>query len=129
MASMTLPTASRISARIAAAAASHPILRRALASQLHAEMLGAEDSLSTAADWRALARLLLDCEIGLYPRPHMVPPVAGDMDRALVFSGLGRDAHNRGVMMCVRCERAALRAGRAKRVPRVIDAVCVEVVA
>lgn len=122
---MTLPTARPLSARIAAAVSSHPILRRAIASSLYVEMLAAPDAIGTAADWRALSRVLLDCEIELYPKPHMVPSVAGDMGRALEFSALSRDAHNRGVMMRLRCEQAALRAG--KRVPRVIDAVCREV--
>ncbi len=125
---MTLPNASArptIAARIAAALRSHPILRRAVAPALHAEMLGLEDSLGTAADWRALSRVLLDCEIELYPCPDMVPRVAGDMVRALEFAELSRDAHNRGVMMRLRVERAALRS--RKQAPRVIDAVCTEV--
>lgn len=122
---MTLPTARPLSARIAAAVSSHPILRRAIASSLYVEMLAAPDAIGTASDWRALSRLLLDCEIGLYPRPHMVPPVAGDMDRALEFSAMSRDAHNRGAMMRVRCDGAARRSGR--RMPRVIDATWTEV--
>jgi hypothetical protein len=123
--SMTPPTYRSLAARIAAAAFAHPILRRALVSALYAEMLRAPDAIGTAADWRALSRVLLDCEIELYGRPHMVPPEAGDILRALEFSALSRDAHNRGVMMRLRVERAALRSGR--RVPRVIDATCTEV--
>lgn len=122
---MTPPTTARLSARIAAASSAHPILRRALVSRLYAEMLLAPDAIGTAADWRALSRVLLDCEIEMYGKPHMVPPVAGDIHRALEFAGLSRDAHNRSVMMRVRVERAALRGGR--RVPRVIDATCTEV--
>lgn len=111
-----------LSARIAAALSLHPILRRAAAQALHAAMLRLPDSIGTAANWRALSSVLLECEIELYPRPHMVPPVAGDIGRALEFSALARDAHNRGVMMRMRCERDALRSGR--RVPRVIEAEC-----
>lgn len=83
------------------------------------------DSVGTAADWKALGRLLRECSIDLYPRPHMVPPVAGDIHRAMEFSKLADQAWNCGTMMRLRCERDALRAGR--RVPRIIDAACVEV--
>lgn len=114
-----------IAARIAAALSLHPVLRRATAQALHAEMSRLDDSMGTAADWRALSSLLRECEIELYPRPHMVPPVAGDIDRAMQFGALATDAWNRGTMMRLRVERDAIRRGR--RVPRVIDAVCVEV--
>ncbi len=111
-----MPLPSTLSARIRAASDSHPILRRALASQLYAEMAKLPDSLGLAADWRAIGRVLIACEVELY---------ADDMDRAREFFALGRDAHNRSVLMGVRCKGAALRAGR--RVPRVIEATCVEV--
>ena len=122
LSSMTLPTSSTLSARIAAASAAHPILRRAFASQLYAEMAKLPDSIGLAADWRALSRLLLACEVELYPRPHTVPPVAGDMDRALEFAEMGRKAYNHSVLMGVRVKGKAMRKG--KRAPRVIDATC-----
>lgn len=115
-----------LSARIAGALSLPSILRRAVALSLHAEMLGLADTMGTAADWRALARLLRECSLELFPRPHMVPPVDGDYDRAFAFGALADDAWNRSTMMRVRIERDALREGR--RVPRVIEATCTEVV-
>lgn len=117
----TAPRAS-IASRIAAASLSHPILRRAIAAQLHAEMSRMPDDIGLAADWRALGRLLRVISVELMqPRGS----VEG-FDRGVAFGALADDAHNRGVMMRVRVERQALRAGR--RVPTVIDAVCREVV-
>lgn len=80
------------------------------------------DSIGTAADWRALGRLLRACEVDLY-----ATKTVADFDRALEFSALSNDAHNKGVLMRVRVERDAIRRGR--RVPRIIDAACREVVA
>lgn len=118
---MPLPS---ISSRIRAASSAHPILRRALASRLHAEMSELPDSLGLADAWRALGRVLLNCEVELYPRRHATPPQAGDMDRALEFAEMYRDAHNRGVMMRLRCEQQAR---RTRRAPRVIEVEGVEV--
>ena len=120
---MPLPTP--LCDRIRATFPLSPILRRAVAAALHAELTTAGDSLANASNWKLLASLLHECEVELYPRPHMVPPGAGDLDRALEFSALADDAHSRAVMMRVRCERDALRATR--RTHRIIDAVCVEV--
>lgn len=116
-----LHTKLALSARIAAAASLPSILRRAVVQALRAEMVELSDSLSLAGDWKALGRLLRDCEIELYPHP----PVAGDMERALAFSALADDAWNRGTMMRVRVERDALRSQRRR--PRVIDAAYTEV--
>jgi hypothetical protein len=116
---MTLPTASArpaLAARIAAASTSHPILRRAIAPALYAEMRGLADSLDVADSWRALSKVLTDCEVEL---------ASSDMDRAMDFGELSRKANNYGVLMGVRCKRAALRAGR--RVPRIIETACTEV--
>lgn len=125
---MQLPLASvparpaSLASRIAAASDLHPILRRAVAVQLRAEMAALSDDIGLAADWRALGRLLRSISVELMSLRH---GSVEDFDRGLAFSALADDAHNRSVMMRLRVERAAIRRGR--RVPRVIDAVCREV--
>lgn len=116
------PATASLAARIAVAGTLHPILRRAIAAQLHAEMSRLADDIGLAADWRALGRLFRSISVDLM-RPH---GSVEDFDRGLAFSVLADDAHNRGVMMRLRVERDAIR--RGKRVPRIIDAACVEVV-
>lgn len=122
---MQLPLASArpasLASRIAAASTDHPILRRARAQALYAEMAAMPDSIGLAADWRALGRLLRSIAVELMqPRASVE-----EFDRGLAFSALADKAHNNGILMRVRVERDAIRHGR--RVPSVIDAVCVEV--
>lgn len=72
-----------------------PASRRITAlALLHAMLVaGSPATVAAALSWRALGCLLGDCSIGLHPRPHLVPPVAGDLPRADYFWSLSSSAH------------------------------------
>lgn len=90
--------------------------RVAALSLLHAMLVaGAPATIDAALSWRAIGCLLADCSIDLYPRPHLNPPVAGDLPRADYFWSLSATAHRISDAMhremAVRAETAAIARG------------------